>query len=547
MRELVAALVVALGCARDSSAGPPAAVTDSDVAVADTPVASPSTVTFTDTGRDSELPPAARGCLIAEDLNGDGRTDLIMGTLDNAQRFAGIGIFENIGAGRFKRVALFDRALHARSCALARLDADDLPDLVLVGGSPPAAQVVVLRGSTTARGWFDSAAPFALPAPDGIPVRTVRAADLDNDGLTDLYLGLSPGADGPEPPIECRDESDDVHCYTKAPVQHQHAILHNEGEAFSLRATSPAHPGLIMETTLFDLDGDGYLDLLESVDFGSNRAFLSNAGASFMDATESLGFTRYNNGMGLAVHEAGGATLVHVAEIGPDQFWIRELGASKFRSAGQIDVARPSLSIHSAWGPILSDFNNDGELDLLEDESLNYATRDELRQWVKDFPAKQATMSLCVLVIDSVLAKDRRVVHRDACRELMPEWGDSAVAAADFDADGKLDAVVVGPQRVSVLMNTTRSTGHYLQLQLVPRAPRRSAVGAKIKVFDGDRIVCNTTVGAGGSRGSSWDTVHCGLGSVSPLVRIEVHWLGGGIQKLGGPLPLDRVVRIAQE
>lgn len=510
--------------------------------------ASAGQLAFEDVASSSKLPPGSRGCLVVRDLNGDGLDDLVVSMLDAQQLFAGIGVFRNAGGGRFEQVATFPTSLGGRACALLHADGDDQLDLVLSAGGQ-GSPLLLLRGDAARPGFFAEQAPIPLPSPAGAVVRTLGVADVDNDGAADLYLGLSPASDGPSPPITCVAKETTITCSTAADVQHQHAWLHNDGGgAFSqVGALSIARPGLIMGTAFHDFDDDGLVDVLEVVDFGVNRVLANRKKGAFEDVTSALGIDVPNNGMGAAIGTIGDALAIHVSEIGADQLWMREGTSGPFTNRStELGLAQTSSS-HSAWAAIMADFDNDGALDVVEDEAAAFDSLADFSSWAAAFPYDQRRRSLCVLALGSVADPARRTVGRHACRDLWIEWGDSATASGDLDGDGLLDVVVGGPQRMSILMNRSAKTGNWLGARLTAKATSRNTVGAKVTFFDGATAVCTTTVGTEGSRGISSGVIHCGLGQRTGVSHLQVRWPGRAVQTVSGPFPHGQVVLVAEE
>jgi len=129
-------------------------------------------------------------------------------------------------------------------------------------------------------GRFNLAPADALPALP-MSVGAVAAADFDHDGKLDLFIGgrVVPGE------------------FPKAP---RSALLINRGGKFE-DVTDHVAPalrsvGLVTGALWSDVDGDGWIDLLVTLEWGQVKYFHNRQGEGFDDWTERAGFARAGNG-----------------------------------------------------------------------------------------------------------------------------------------------------------------------------------------------------------------------------------------------------------
>jgi hypothetical protein len=122
------------------------------------------------------------------------------------------------------------------------------------------------------------------------------------------------------------------------------------------------------------------------------------------------------------------------------------------------------------------------------------------------------------------------------------------VAFADFDNDGRMDAVVSvvnGPAKL--FRNITGGESHWLAIRLRGRRANRQGLGAVIHVRLADgRDLYNHATTAVGYASSSEALVRFGLGSNRAAESIEVRWPGGQVQRLAN-VTADRIVDVVQE
>jgi hypothetical protein len=122
------------------------------------------------------------------------------------------------------------------------------------------------------------------------------------------------------------------------------------------------------------------------------------------------------------------------------------------------------------------------------------------------------------------------------------------VAFADFDNDGRIDAVVSvvnGPAKL--FRNITGGESHWLAVRLRGRGANRQGLGAVVHVRLADgRDLYNQATTTVGYASSSEALVRFGLGSNGAAESLEVRWPGGQMQQVGR-VGADRIVEVVQE
>jgi hypothetical protein len=174
------------------------------------------------------------------------------------------------------------------------------------------------------------------------------------------------------------------------------------------------------------------------------------------------------------------------------------------------------------WGLGLVDFDNDGYRDL--------------------FVA-------CGHIDDNVELYDDTTTYR-ACNVLLRNTGDGrfedvsascgdglalrrsarGVAFDDLDNDGRVDVVILNSRsRPTVLRNESPPVNHWLQINLQGVKTNRDGVGAQVRVVAGPLVQLDE-VHSGRGYQSHWGSrLHFGLGQRRHVDRVEVRWIGGGV------------------
>jgi len=198
----------------------------------------------------------------------------------------------------------------------------------------------------------------ALP-PLSINAGAVAAADFDRDGWLDVFIGgrISSGQ------------------YPYAP---QSALLKNHGGKFE-DVTDTLAPGLrevgmVTSALWSDVDGDGWPDLLLTLEWGQVKYFHNNRGIGFEDWTEKAGFAAAGTG------------------------WWTSIASADFNGDGRPDYAVGNLGLNTQYHadarhPALiysGDFNGDGSSELVE----AYYEGDRVYPWrarrdLETFPPQQ--------------------------------------------------------------------------------------------------------------------------------------------------------------
>ncbi len=184
--------------------------------------------------------------------------------------------------------------------------------LVTAGGASPPAGAPEYQP----RLFLNDGHGHFRPAPDGtlpplsISAGAVCAADFDRDGRLDLFIGgrVSPGL------------------YPAAP---QSALLANRGGKFVdvIDAVAPMlrKVGMVTAALWSDVDGDGWPDLLLTLEWGEVKYFHNAGGKKFEDWTEKAGFASAGTG------------------------WWRSIATADFNGDGRPDYAVGNVGLNTQY------------------------------------------------------------------------------------------------------------------------------------------------------------------------------------------------------
>ena len=264
----------------------------------------------------------------AADVNGDGRTDLIVGNIGNAYQKSSISLLLGNGDGTFQSQQTFTTVFSPESIAVADFNGDGRPDLAVAdyGG----ADVGISLGN--GNGTFQAMETFATfdSKPDSIVT-----ADVNGDGILDLVLA-------------CKDYSND-----------NVNVLLGYGNGTFRPYGAFAGGKLPLGLGVSDLNGDGKPDLVvaDGGNSGTVAVLLGNGNGTFLaDRTISLGAAS----LSVAVSDVNGdgvpdiVTATNSVAVGV----LLGNGDGTFRAPQTFTAGFPSSIV-------VSDLNGDGKPDAL--------------------------------------------------------------------------------------------------------------------------------------------------------------------------------------
>lgn len=409
--------------------------------------------------------------LTAADYDGDGDDDLLITLLD------GVRLLRNGGSGRFQDVT--------REAGLGM------------------------------RGWATSAA----------------FADTDGDGRLDLYVGryvrFAPGMP------EYQDDRGAKLTLGPDTYDPQRGVFYrNLGggrfrEGTQAAGLAGAH-GKTLGVLFTDYDADGDQDLYLANDQALGDFFQNDGKGHFRNVSVENGTAASASGSrqaGMGVdwgdyNRDGRLDLLVTTFYNQPKSLYRQEAGGVFTESGPAAGLAMSLLRGTAFGVAFADWNNDGFEDLM---LANGNVQDQLDRVDAATGYRQRTQVFL----------NRGGTFQDVSASAGPAFNEKlvgrALAVADYDRDGRLDAVVANFVGAPLLLHNESDTGNWVGIRLRGKSANRDGIGALVRLSSGGAEQLRS-VQTGRSYLAAFPAeAHFGLGS-QLSANAEIHWPDGKLQ-----------------
>jgi hypothetical protein len=354
--------------------------------------------------------------------------------------------------------------------------------------------------------------------------------DYDNDGKLDLWVVRYTKWALPDDRY-CGDANRGirVYCHPKYFNGLANLLYRNRGDGTFEDVTQKAglqpFAGRGMSVAFADYDNDGFTDAFVTNDNMPNFLFHNKGNGTFEEVGLLSGTALRDAGKAVAsmgvefkdYDNDGKPDLIVTALQGETYPVFRNEGQGSFADATYGSKLGALTVKHCGWGLGLFDFTNDGWKDLF---TANSHVNDR------------------VDMFESAVYRDSNSVFLNTngtFRDVSADAGLTAIKAhrgvsfADFDADGRVDAVVSSlAEPTELWRNVTPGAGNWLVLRLIGTRSNRDGIGARIHI--GSQYAEMTT--ALGYASSADMGVHFGLGARDTVDEIKITWPSGGRQTL---------------
>ena len=374
--------------------------------------------------------------------------------------------------------------------------------------------------------------------------------DYDNDGWLDLFISNYVVWD-PATEIRCGTAEQQFYCHPNAYQGLPNQLFHNNHDGtftdVSQASGIARHIGKGMGAVFADFDGDGFTDVFVANDSVRHFLFRNQGDGTFREVALEAGVALRDDGAAIAGMGADfrdfdndGSPDLIVSGMINDAFQLFRNRGSKwsFEDWGQRSGLLMGTRPLTGWSLGMYDLDNDGWKDLFF--ALAHFT--ELDRYIG------RNAALANRVFRNVEGRRFEDVSSDAGADLQKAALHHGAAFADFDNDGRIDAVVSvlnGPAKL--FRNTTAGGAHWLALKLRGTRANRQGLGAVVRVTLPDgRVLHGHATTSVGYASSSEPLVRFGLGTNPKAAAVEIRWPGGGIQRLAN-VEAGRILEVVEE
>ena len=437
---------------------------------------------------------------------------------------------------------------YSTAVAVADFDNDGYPDIFLAG----VKRNILYRNLGDGR-FADVTAQARVAGidPKFGPMWAASAGwmDYDNDGWLDLFVSNYVVWDAAAEP-RCGTPERQFYCHPRAYAGLPGQLFHNNHDGtftdVSQESGIGRHIGKGMGIAFADVDGDGLTDIFVANDSVRNFLFRNKGDGTFEEtgleagvALRDDGFAIAGMGADLRDFDNDGKPDLVVSGILNDSFMLfHNLGKGGFEDYAQRTGLLMGTRQFTGWGLGMYDFDNDGWKDL-------FFALSHLSQLDRYLGSDSA---LANRVFRNVGGKKFEDVSADAGPGFQRAAMHRGVAFADFDNDGRIDAVVSvinGPAKL--FRNASGGQAHWLAIRLRGQRSNRDGLGAVVHVHLADgRDLYNQATTTVGFACASERLVRFGLGAQGAAEKVEIRWPGGSVQQLSN-VAGDRVVDMVEE
>jgi hypothetical protein len=291
-----------------------------------------------------------------------------------------------------------------------------------------------------------------------------------------------------------------------------------------------------LASLFIDMNNDGKVDLLVADDSTPNYLYLNKGNGTFDDESFSSGYAFNDSGRETASMGIAAGDITHNGLIDIFNTTFSDDYKPLYRNDGdanltdisyQMGIAEPTVPF-LGWGTGFFDYDNDGWLDLFEANGHVYPQVDRMN-WGTSWKQRP-------LLFHNVNGKLELVPAVEGTGLATLGVG-RGMAFGDLFNDGKIDVVINnldGPP--TLLRNVVKNQNHWIELRLVGGATSpRDAIGATVYVTANGFRQRGDVVSGGSYASSSDPRLHFGLGLVTTIQSVEVHWPNGPVERITLP------------
>ena len=313
-------------------------------------------------------------------------------------------------------------------------------------------------------------------------------------------------------------------------------LFRNNGDGtftdISMESGIGQHAGWGMGIVAADFDNDGDIDIFIGNDVAENFLFLNDGTGKFeqVGLMAGVAYDLHGDEQGSMGADCGdfnndGLLDLYVTSY-QTQFatLYQNLGDGFFEDVTVVTGAGASTLPQVTWGNTIQDFNNNGHRDI-------FVACGHLQVHIDQFNDVSQYKTRNLIQMNTGDGKFVNITDR-AGDGMQVRKSSRGAAFGDLDHDGRLDAVILNSRDIPTILRNVTPTGDNRWLQVALRGTNGNTfgVGARVYVQSGDQRWLDTVHSGRGYQGHHGLDLHFGLGKREKVDRIEVHWVGGGVE-----------------
>jgi enediyne biosynthesis protein E4 len=307
-----------------------------------------------------------------------------------------------------------------------------------------------------------------------------------------------------------------------------------------------AHAGWGMGIVCGDYDNDQDTDVFIGNDVGENFLFENDGTGQFEEiglmtgtAYDLHGDEQGSMGVDCGDYDNDGRLDFFVTSYQEQLATLyHNLGDGGFEDVTLKTGAGVGTLPYVTWGNSFVDFDNNGHRDI-------FIACGHLQDNVEQFDGTTTYFERNILLANTGDGKfvDVTETSGDGMRVVLSSRG---AGFDDLDNDGDVDVVILNSRRgPTLLRNDSPAEGHWLQVRLRGTKTNRDGVGAHVIVKTGDLTLLDEVHSGRGYQSHYGTRLHFGLGNRTKIDRVEVRWIGGGIDIFEN-VKVDRLVTLTE-
>lgn len=373
--------------------------------------------------------------------------------------------------------------------------------------------------------------------------------DMDGDGDLDLYAA------------NYLEFTSDTHTKVQALTKLMYAIpryyrpvpdtlYRNNGDGTFTDVSADSgvshHSGWGMGMICGDYDNDDDTDVLIANDVWANFLFQNDGKGHFEEvglmagvAYDGGGQAQAGMGVDFGDYDNDGWLDFYLTNYQNEQASLyKNLGDGMFEDVTFVTGAGAGTLNNVTWGNSFVDFDNDGDRDL-------FVASGHLQVNIEQFDDVSTYHQRNILLLNT--GNEKFIDVSDECGDgLKVNLSSRGAGFDDLDNDGDIDVVILNSRREpTILRNDSVNENHWIQIRLQGIKTNRDGVGARVKVVAGDLTQIDEVHSGRGYQSHYGTRLHFGLGKHEKVDRIEVRWIGGGVDVVSN-VEVDHVLSITE-